>query len=521
MSATVSRSSAKTRASALLPCALGAVLGAALVSSACGGEDVQRPPPPPPIARPADAGAPTAAVDPLGPRPALSEPLPFTPPVPTSYKRENGLTVWLLERHSVPLVSMELVVSAGAAIDPEGKGGLAWMTANMLDEGAGSRGALDISRDVDRLGATLRTGAHADFAYVQITALKKNLGAAAPIFGDTITSPTMSAVEFKRVHDLWENALKQRQSEPSEVADVVMLKKSFPANHPYAHPADGTIASAAKVGLEDVKKLYKEQWRPDKATLVVVGDITRAELDATLDQAKLGATWKAPATPAAAPAPRNEKDAPQPAGRRVVIVDRADAPQSMVVLVRPAVAAGDADEAPLVRVNNALGGSFTSRLNQDLREEHGWSYGAHTSVQHTRLKGLFVAQAAVHTEHTGDAVKAMIADTESLAKSGLTDEEVGKTQKLARADLVEAFETVSSATARFARDAGLGLPPDHQAKSALATAHADKATLQKIAASYLDVQNALIVVVGPRAKIEPQIKAIGLTNIETSGPEGQ
>jgi predicted Zn-dependent peptidase len=327
----------------------------------------------------------------------------------------------------------------------------------------------------------------------------------------------MSALEFKRVHDLWENSLKERQSEPDAVAGVVLAKKLFPAGHPYAHPTDGTLASAAKVGLEDVKKFYAAEWRPDRATLVVVGDVTRGEIDDVLDKAL--AAWKAPKT-----SPPSEPLRPTeaaPTTRRVVIVDRPDAPQSVIALARPGVSAFDLVGSVLVRVNSALGGSFTSRLNQDLREAHGWSYGAHSRFSHSRLRGAFVAEAAVHTEHTGEALKAMISDVEGLAKEGLTDEEVEKTKQLARADLVEAFETVHGAALRLGRDAAVGQSPDHEATLAKQTQAADKAALNKAAAEYLDVRNGLVVIVGPRAKLEPQLKALGIASLESSGAEGQ
>ena len=502
---------------------LAALVGGAL--AACGGEEgARRPPPAPgPIAS-ADAGAP-AAPDPLGPRPEPAEPAPYTPPVPASYKRPNGMEVWLLERHALPIVSMQLVTPSGAAYDPEGKGGLAVTTANMLDEGAGNRGPLELSRDIDRLGATLKTGAYADYGFAQLTVLKKNLPEAAAIFADVVSKPQMSAVEFKRVHDLWENALRARQSEPTAVAGVVVTRKVYPASHPYAHPADGTLASAAKVSLDDVKKFYAARWRPDRAKLVVVGDITRAELDAILDKTLGG--WKAPPTQApqellGPPAPLVSKGEPAPpATRRVFVVDRPDAPQSVVAVARPGVSAFDEESAVLTRVNAALGGSFTSRLNQDLREEHGWSYGAHSRFSFTRMRGVFVAQAAVHTEHTGDALKAMLADVSAMAKGGLTDDEVERTKQIARADLVEAFETVQAAAVRLGRDAGVGHAPDHEAAASRLTTRADKAQLKRFAAQYLDLGAATIVIVGPRAKIQPQLEAIGITAIESSGPEGQ
>jgi predicted Zn-dependent peptidase len=482
--------------------------------AACGSSPPAAPPPrtaaPPPA-------APAPPPDPLGPRPELAQPAPYTPPVPLVYRRDGGLTVWLLERHSLPIVSMELVAAAGSSADPGQKEGLADLTANMLDEGAGSRGALDLSRDIDRLGAQLETGATADFGFAHLTVLKKNLAAAASIFGDVVAKPQMSAVEFKRVHDLWENSLKARQSEPDEVAAVVVSRKLYPAGHPYAHPTDGTLASAAKVGLDDVKKFYGAHWRPDLATLVVVGDVTRAELDGVLDQAL--ASWKAPKTPP--PEASTATEAASAGARRVVVVDRPDAPQSVIAVARRGVSASDEVGAVLLRVNAALGGSFTSRLNQDLREAHGWSYGARSRFSSARLRGAFVAEAAVHTEHTGEALKAMLTDIEGMAKGGLSPEEAEKTKQIARSDLVEAFETVHGASARLARDAGAGQPADHAALVAKRTQLADKAALDKAAGAYLDLGTSLVVIVGPRAELEPQLKAIGITAIESSGPEGQ
>jgi predicted Zn-dependent peptidase len=203
-----------------------------------------------------------------------------------------------------------------------------------------------------------------------------------------------------------------------------------------------------------------------------------------------------------------------------VLVDRPDAPQSVIAVGRPGVSARDLTTTPLTRVNAALGGSFTSRLNQDLREEHGWSYGAKSRFSFHAETGMFVAQAAVHTEHTGEALAAMLADIDGVAKQGLTDDEVVKTRLLARSEVVEAFEGVESAAARLARSAGVALPPDHEAKASAAIARASKDELARLAKTYLDLSSAEIVVVGPRAKVEPQLRAIGITDIAAASPEG-
>jgi predicted Zn-dependent peptidase len=163
----------------------------------------------------------------------------------------------------------------------------------------------------------------------------------------------------------------------------------------------------------------------------------------------------------------------------------------------------------------------TRRLNQDLREEHGWSYGARSRFSFSRNVGLFSAQAAVHTEHTGEALKAMLADIGAVTLDGLSDEEVEKTRLIARSDLVEAFEGVAAAASRLARNAGIGLPPDHEATASRALDTASKDDQKYLAAKHIDPKEAIIVIVGPRAKIEPQLKALGMTSLTASGPEGE
>jgi len=486
------------------------------LAAACGPGAVEGPPPPPPPPRGAasttvDAGPPAAA-DALGPRPTVGEPAPFVPPVPASWKHSSGVTIWLLERHSLPIVSFQLVIPGGAKW--EKKHGVAWATANMLDEGAGTRGALEISRDLDRLGATLQTGAVSDYSFAQLSVLKKNLKDASAIFSDVVAKPTFSTTEWARVQNLWVNDLKQRASDPAAVAKVVLQRKVFGEGDAYSIPVNGLASTAPKVTLADLKAHYADEWIPQHATCVVVGDVTRADLDPILD-ATFG-PWKNPAKSGG-----GGRSAHRLKGRRVYLVDRPDAPQSVIAVGRMGVSGKSPQAPPLVRINSILGGSFTSRLNQDLREEHGWSYGASSRFSWNESQGIFSAQASVITEHTGEALKAMLADIEKLQKDGPTDEEVAKSRLLARADLVESFEGVESTAARLARNAGIEASADHETKAAEAAARATKSDLVSLAHEFLDLSNAVVVVVGPKAKVQPQLEAIGITQFDTTGPEGE
>jgi zinc protease len=332
--------------------------------TACGGA-VAPAPPPSATAAPATSASQAAAApaDPMGPRPDIPTPPPFIPPTPTVFAGTNGITVWLLERHQAPLVSCDLTVPTGASSDPKDKAGLAYTTANMLEEGAGKLGAIDLSRAIDNLGARLSTDANGDASFVSITVLKRNVDRAFALFGDVIGRPRFEPAEFKRLKDLWTNELLARQKDPDATARVVYRSALFGTEHPYGHPWDGTLESAKAITVDDVRRFYASAWRPDRATLVCVGDVTQAELAPLM--ASAFSTWKAPATPAPAPIVPPAPKGPWP---RLVYVDRPDAPQAVIAALRPGVAASDPQEPALWRVNDTIGGSFTSRLNQDLRE---------------------------------------------------------------------------------------------------------------------------------------------------------
>ena len=309
------------------------------------------------------------------------------------------------------------------------------------------------------------------------------------------------------------NGLKARASDPSATARLLYRAAVFGKDHPYGHTVDGTMESAGRIKLEDARRFYEAHFRPDQSILVVVGDVTKEELAPLLDAGF--AAWKAPRTPASPPlAPA----APARPSSRVVMIDRPDAPQAIIAVVRPGVAAGDADEPILHRVNTAIGGGFTSRLNQDLREEHNWSYGAGSRIGFTRGTGLIVAQAAVETDKAVLALRALLADLDAFAKKGLTPEEVEKTRSQARGDLVSSFETVDGAASRLSSDAMEGLSADHEATASIRRDAATKADLDALAAKYFDTKDAVICIVGPKAQID--LSTLGLPKPEMRDADG-
>jgi predicted Zn-dependent peptidase len=469
-----------------------------------------------PVAKaPAEPDAAASANDVLGPRPSIDSPSTFVPPVPVVFTISTAMNAWLLERHEVPLVSCAIAIPTGASSDPVGKAGLAHVTAEMLDEGAGRLGSVEFARAVDDLGARFTTEANADASIVSMTVVKRHLDRAFSLFGDAVTVPRLDPKEFKRIKELWINELIERARDPDATARVVARVALFGPSNPYGHPWDGTLPSARGITIEDVRRFYASAWHPERATLVCSGDITVSELKDLVNR-DLG-SWKhatSPLPPVVAPM------APSGPWPKVVAVDRPDAPQSVIAVVAPGIAASEIDVAKLWRTNDAIGGSFMSRLNQDLREDHGYTYGARSRYSLSRGVGQVISSASVVTDKTGDALVAMVGDLKAFAQGGLTDIEVGRTRFQARGELVHYYESVESISRRLVTAASLGLAADSDAARSEACDKATRADLDRLARRFYDPKDGMIVVVGPTAKVTPMLIAAGFPAPEIRDAEG-
>lgn len=443
------------------------------------------------------------STDPLGKRPTLGAPIPYRAPEPVVFETAQGTEVWLVERHEVPVVAVEISVPVGSAADPVGKAGLAHITASMLDEGAGSRDAIAISSDIQTLGAQLYTDVNLDGSRVSLQALKKHLPKAFGIFADVVARPRFDPKEWERLTKLWFGNLEKRSDSPEAVASVVRQAVLYGADTPYGHPIGGYLEAAKKTTLDDAKRFYQRTWRPDRAKLVIAGDITRAEVEALVREHL--SDWKKPAE---APVPSAIPPQPLENRPRLVLVDRPEAPQAVLTMVGSGVTAGDAALPLLELVNTALGGSFTSRLNQNLREDHGWTYGARSRFVETRGVGPFIASSAVDLPVTGPALREMLAEIDKMAESGLTKEEFEKTRARDLVELIQTHETVGSLAGRLTSLAMLGLPLSHDAKASEARQAASLEQVNALARQHLDPASMSIVVVGPKKVVLPQLEVV-------------
>jgi zinc protease len=361
-------------------------------------------------------------------RPQDLPPTTFTPHAPESFSLSNGIKVMLWTKPELPLVAMNIVIkpvaqgAEGSAplYDPT-HAGLPELTAKMLDEGAGDLDSLGFASAVQSLGARISASTSQDSAEVFMLVLKRNADKAARLMADAVRRPRLAAPDWDRVKSLHLEELKEQDDEPTVVASRVALRELFGDASAYGWPVDGTPDLVAKYTLDDVKRQYAGLFRPENATILIAGAVTADDARTILDKA-LG-DWK-PSTPPPAPSSRGAAQATHdstasPADHlRVYLVDRPDAVQTVIRFVTPGPAFKNEHRPELRLLNTLLGGAFTSRLNQNLREAHGYTYGAGSRFVMDPSTGYFLASSSVRADVTGESLKEFLAEFARLRSGG-------------------------------------------------------------------------------------------------------
>jgi predicted Zn-dependent peptidase len=432
----------------------------------------------------------------VGPLPAVA------PPTATRFSLASGLEVTALRRDVAPIVSAAFMFRSGAACDPAGKAGLASMTAEMLDEGAGPRDALAIAAELEQLGADLWLGSGRDGSQLSVQAPRETFHAAMAIAADILTRPRLEDADWQRVHNDRRTSVVQRRDQPEAVVNVASDRLLFGDAHPYGEPVDGLERSIDAITLDDVRAFHAAHYRPNHASLVVAGDIDGAALPGELEA--LLAAWKPGPTP---PAPR---PLPWPERPRLVIIHRPGAPQSIVRMVAPGIDRFSPDRPALSMLNAILGGSFTSRLNFNLREKHGYTYGAASSFSFLRHGGSFAARAAVFVESTAPAVREMLSELAGLRERPITDEEHAKAHATLLMRVAEGLSSTGGMATTFGELGLYTLPLDEPLRFVAALQRTTAEDLRTLAARHVDPAAACIVIVGDRAAIEPGLRELGL-----------
>ena len=430
----------------------------------------------------------------------------------------NGLKVVLAERRGLPLVQMSLEVQgAGFSSDPSGKPGLANFTMGMLDEGAGQYNALALGDKIESLGARLGVGASVDTASLSLSSITPNLDPSLAVFADVLLRPTIEATELERVRATWLAGIRQEKARPNAIARRVAGGLLFGATHPYGPPATGTEASITALKREDAIAWVKDHLRPDRATLIVVGDISLAELQPKL-VAALGA-WKAPETKSAMPNPAVVK---LPAKPRVFLVDQPGAIQANIWVGHVIPSSKDKSSIDFDIASSVLGGEFSSRLNMNLRENKHWAYGAYSYANSALGQRTWAASAAVQIDKTIESIKELDREIREYAtgKAPAKADEITKIQSTEVRGLPGSYETANAVLGTISGIVLYERPDDYAAQRATRITSMKAADVHA-AAKGLQPNAMTWVIVGDLSKIEKGIRDLKLGDVKVIDADGK
>lgn len=441
-----------------------------------------------------DRSAPPA----VGPAGALS-----LPPI-ERFTLGNGVRVVFMEKGAVPLVELRLIFTAGSVDDPPEQVGLASMAADMLDEGAGGKDAFELADAIDFLGASLSTSAGLHTTTVSLQSPLSRLGEALPLFADVVLRPNFSPGDLERLRGERLTGMIQAFDEPSSIGSAQFMQALYGSRHPYGRRE--TPASIRSLTVEDLATFHARMFRPERATLVAVGATTVAALRPALESA-LG-SWKA----AEPTGPVTVEPSKQVEGRTVFLVDKPGSAQSVVYVGRIGASRDTPDYSSLLVTNTVLGGSYTSRLNQNLREDKGYTYGAGSTFNFLPVPGPFLAFASIQSEFTAAALQEFLGEIRGMSVR-VPDEELERAKSYVALQYPKRFETVEQIARQLADLVVYGLPDDTFntfTDRILAVAWTD---VQSAAQDYLDPESLVFVVVGDRATIETQIRESGVGEV--------
>ena len=416
---------------------------------------------------------------------------------------DNGLTVLVSTRRELPLVYVGLAFAVGGAGDPAGKWGLADLTYKMLLEGAGGKSTLALDQAFQELGVSPSVSLSPDGAILGVRVLARNAEPALALLSDVARRPTLAPADFERRKKLQLAELVRALGSPGFLAQQAYLRTVFGPQHPYGHPVSGLPQTVEAVTARDVKAFYEANVGPRTTALVMTGDVTLEQAVALAKKA-LG-DWKGKASlPAAPPKP------PVAERTQVVFVPKPGLDQTVVLLGRPGVASGDADESALDLATTVFGGFFGSRLNMNLREDKGYSYGANASSDVRLGVGPLTASSSVRADVTGPALREFMAELEGLQTRPISEQEL----ESAREGLVRAFpggfESVEglgySASALFLTRR----PLDEFERTVEGLRKATPADVQRAAEAYLAPGSMQVVLVGDPDVVKKQVEGLGL-----------
>jgi zinc protease len=431
------------------------------------------------------------------------------PPIEKT-KLANGVDLWMVEQHELPIISMNMVFRTGSSNEPDGRTGVSSITSQILDDGTATRSAADIANQLQSIGANMNSFSGWDSTNVTIQTLTKNLDKAVDIYADVIQNPAFPATEVESLRGRLLVGLRQQKANPNAISDVVYNKVLY-GTHAYGR--NNTEASIKAITRDDLVSYYGSTYRPNNATLIVVGSFDKAALKGQLEKAFGG--WKGGEVSA--------RDLGMPKSLEkagIYLVDRPNSAQSVVSVGQIGVDRMNPDYYALTVMNTILGGGFTSRINMNLREDKGYTYGARSGFSFRRGAGPFSAGGDIQTAVTKEAIAEFMKELNDIRGGRpVTQKELDYNKQSLIRRYPSGFETVGAISNQLANLVTYGLPDsyfnDYISKVKAVTIE----DVDRVAKKYLDPSKMAIVVVGDRKVIEPGLKELGysITILDTEG----
>ncbi|HUF29025.1 MAG TPA: pitrilysin family protein [Gemmatimonadaceae bacterium] len=434
--------------------------------------------------------------------PVLAAPPALALPPVLERTLPNGMRLLIVEHHELPIADFILLVGTGGEADPGDKPGVATLVASMLQEGTTSRSALEIAAQEAMLGASVSSSGGWDVSRVMLHVPTFQLDSALALFADVALNPSFPPDELERLRKQRLTSLLQLRDRGPAIADRAYAAILYGDDHPYGRPLGGTEAATEATTRADLESFYRTYYRPNNSTLIVVGDVAPADIEARVG--RLFGAWQRREVP------RTTYSRPSAAsGTTVYLIDKPGAPQSSVRIGGIGVPRSTDDYFALEVMNTILGGSFTSRLNQNLRETRGYTYGAGSSFAMRREAGPFTAYAEVTGTKTDSALIEFMKELRAILDA-VPQSELEKAKTYLQLGLPGDFETTRDIGFRLAPVVTYGLPLDYYDSYVQRIEQVTQADIQRVARKYIDPARLAIIIVGDRASVEPALRALNL-----------
>ena len=446
------------------------------------------------------------------PPPLLGQ-LRFEAPVPVERKLKNGARVLVSELHAVPIVSIDILFGTGVNGEPPAKAGLAGFVSSMVTEGTLSRTTTQLAAELDEQAIELSAGSGNETSRVRLNTLKEALPKAIELLADVLQNPAFRKDDVERIRRLKLAGLAQKQGNPGALAADETAKLLYGDKHPWGQPAGGTPETVESIAVADLLEFRARWYRPNNAIISVAGDVAPAEIAKLLEQ-HLGG-WKTSRLPKLQlpPLPREHR-------RFINAVDKPGTTQSQVWVAGRLFTARHPDRLPMLVANEVLGGLFTSRLNMNLREQHGYSYGVFSNVQLSRSYGAFLAAGGILANHTAEAVREYEKELERFAAEGPTDPELATAKETLIRGLPAALETDDAVASALATTVFNGLPRDYYRTVPQRIAKVSRSDAARVARTWIRPRQWPVVVVGPIGGAADALQALALGEVRIHSAPG-